>query len=395
MRLRMFGATDVGLVRSNNQDAYYCSAEYGLVVVSDGMGGHKGGEVASQLVVAGLRDAFLASRQIVVEDIAPFLDDALKKINSEILERSAADEKCRGMGATVNYLQFAGGQLAIGHAGDSRTYLIRAHRKPDGRPRYSIWCLTVDHNVGTFVERGLLKLDRDIPSASLTERQKSRLMRGMGVVPDLKADLYFRTIMEGDIYLTCSDGLHGFVSDKEILKTVVNGSLATAPERLIERAKVAGAPDNVTVVVSILAEREEPLRDFDTPILEKTPYLVRLPDGELCGPFSAQQVVDKISNNEIPLASEASASLGKWVFLNERDELIKTYPEFDVPKLKGHLAFTHSLLSEGSARIRKKLPVSAQNQWALIGGAAAAAVVTALILQYFIASLYRTLMPAY
>ena len=395
MRLRMFGATNIGLVRSNNQDAYYCSAEYGLVVVSDGMGGHKGGEVASQLVVTGLREAFLASRQIVVEDVAPFLDEALRKINSEILQRSADDEKCRGMGATVNYLQFAGGQLAIGHAGDSRTYLIRAHRKPDGRPRFSIWCLTVDHNVGTFVERGLLKLDRDIPAASLTERQKSRLMRGMGVVPDLKADLYFRTLVEGDVFLTCSDGLHGFVSDKEILKTVVNGPVATAPERLIERAKAVGAPDNVTVVISILAETEEPLRDFDSPVLEKTPYLVRLPDGELCGPFTASEIVEKISSNEFPMASEASASLGKWVFFNERTELLKTYHEFDLPKLKTHLAFANSALSEGAARIKRKVSESAQNQWMLVGGAVFAAFAAALLIQYFMATLYKTLLPAY
>lgn len=339
MRLRMYGATDKGLVRTSNQDAYFCSAEYGLVVVSDGMGGHKGGEIASQLVVTGLRDAFLETQQILVENVGPFLDEVLRKINSQILDHASRDENLRGMGATVNYLQFAGEYMAIGHAGDSRTYLVRGYRKPDLKPRYAIWPITIDHNVGTFVERGLLIPGRDCPPGPLNERQKSRLMRGMGVVADLKADLYCRAVQEGDVYLTCSDGVHGYVSDKDILKAVVSGPLAQAPHRIIEMMKGVGAPDNVTVVVSALSELEEPLRDFKEPVMDKSPYLVRLPSGEIQGPIGSEVIIKQWLGNEIPNNAEISSSLNRWVFLNDKDSLLSIYTEFNTEEVKTHLNF--------------------------------------------------------
>lgn len=339
MRLRMYGGTDKGLVRANNQDAYFCSAEFGLVIVSDGMGGHKGGEIASQLVVQGLRDAYLETQQILVENVGPFLDDVLRKINQQILDHAAKDENLKGMGATVNYLQFAGEYVAVGHAGDSRTYLLRAFRRPDNRPRYALWCVTVDHNVGTFVERGLLVPGKDCPPAPLNERQKSRLMRGMGVVSDLKADLYCRSVLEGDIYLTCSDGLHGFVSDKDILKAVVAGPIAQGPERLIELAIAAGAPDNVTVVLSVISEHSEPMRDFTGPIQDRTPYLVRLPGGEILGPLTTEELTKDWLKGVIPNNAEVAASLNRWVFLNNREMLFKYYPDFETDEVRNHFSY--------------------------------------------------------
>lgn len=401
MRLRMLGATDKGLVRTSNQDAYFCSAEYGIAIVSDGMGGHKGGEVASQLVVTGLRDAFLAADSILMDRVGDFLDDVLKRINLEILRRSAEDENCRGMGATVNYLQFAGGSVAIGHAGDSRTYLIRSWRRTDGKLRYGLWCLTVDHNVGVFLERGLLTVGKDLPPGPVSERTKARLMRGMGVVADLKADLYCRHLEDGDLYLTCSDGLHGFVSDKEILKTLAAGPFVEAPDRLIRLALSVGAPDNVTVVLSSLSDTEEPLLSEPTTIFAKTPYLVRTPSGELRGPLLADQIIDEWIKGDITNASEVCASLGRWVFLSKKDELFRTYPEFATQRARDHYAFIapDSSIEGKPARMGGAIKKSQQKDssraallWGVGGGCA---LVVLLLIAQIVSAFSQILLPAY
>jgi serine/threonine protein phosphatase PrpC len=335
MSLQMYGATDQGLVRSNNQDAFFFSTDYGIVIVSDGMGGHKGGEIASRLVVDGLRDAFLESSEILLEHIGDFLNDVLHEINAEILRQSEANEKLRGMGATVNYLQFGGGMVAIGHAGDSRTYLLRLAPQ-NGEAQCLMWQLTVDHNVGTFVERGLLKLGE--LENTLTERQKSRLMRGMGVTANLKADVYSRQLRDGDVLLTCSDGVHGYVTDEAIAKAMCAGPIAKAPERLIELAKSVGAPDNVTAVVSVWSEDSEPLALQKPAERNNASYLVRARDGQITGPFTATEIIRKWTQDSISFDDEISASQHPWVFLKHATKLYSQYPEFDKPSVREWVA---------------------------------------------------------
>lgn len=337
MRVHMYGGTDIGLVRSSNQDNFYFNPDFGIAIVSDGMGGHKGGEIASQLVVEGIRDAFLSTSQILIDNVGYFLDDALGRINADILSRAKADPNLHGMGATVNFLMIAGGKAAIGHAGDSRTYLIRGVVLPTGKKTYHMWSLTVDHNVGTFIERGLLVEGRDFRVGTVSERVKARLTRGMGVVSDLKSDLYTRTILDGDVYITCSDGLHGFVDDKEILDTTINGSIATAHERLIRLVKQKGAPDNVTIVVTVCSEDDEPLLKPALAPPDHGNYLVRMSQGEICGPFSASDISRQWIREKYPNNSEVAASLRKWVFLNNGKALIQTYPEFNHPKVREKL----------------------------------------------------------
>lgn len=361
MRLRMFGATDKGLVRSSNQDAYFCSAELGIAIVSDGMGGHKGGEKASELTSDGLRRAFESNPRLKIEDVSAMLDETLQSINLEILRMSKENENLRGMGATVNYLYFTGGHVAIGHAGDSRTYLIRSYLKPDGKPRYGLWQLTIDHNVETFLDRGLLIPGRDVPEGPLSERQKSRLTRGMGVVKDLKADLYCKKIEDGDVFLTCSDGLHGYVSDKDILQALVSGPIAKSPERLIKRALKAGAPDNVTVVVSVASESPEPLYRCEGPQFERTPYLARDPSGQISKVMQPDDLIRRWMAFEISNDSEICSSLGRWVGLQQRTQLFRNYPDFDRPNVRERLdaiAPQSSKSVEPSEFPSRKAPIS-------------------------------------
>lgn len=337
MRVHMYGGTDIGLVRTSNQDNLYFNADFGIAIVSDGMGGHKGGEIASELVVNGIKDAFLSASQILVENMGLFLDDALGRINADILTRAKADHNLHGMGATVNFLMFAGGKAAIGHAGDSRTYLVRGVTLASGKKSYHMWPMTVDHNVGTFIERGILVEGRDFRPGTVNERIKARLTRGMGVVSDLKADLYTREILENDVYVTCSDGLHGFCEEIDILNTIVHGPISTAHERLIRLAKQKGAPDNVTIVVSVCSEEAEPLLKPAFAPPDHGSYLVRLAHGEVRGPFSANDIIRQWVTDKLPNNAEVAASNRRWVFLNHGQLLTETYPEFNHPKVREKL----------------------------------------------------------
>jgi len=340
MQIRMYGQTDVGLVRESNQDHFYCNADYGIAIVSDGMGGHKGGEIASQMVVNGLREAYFSSHQILADQVESFLDDVLKRINTAILNHAKTDPRVQGMGATVNYLQVGGGIVAIGHAGDSRTYLVRSYNKlSHGQvvSRYGFWQLTIDHNVETFVDRGLLVLGRDLPPGPLSSRQKSRLTRGMGVLWDLRSDLYRRELREDDVFLTCSDGLHGFVSDKDILQKLMSGPISQAPQRLIDLAKQAGAPDNVTVVITVCSNKEEPLHNPDPFVWEHHPYLVRTLRGDILGPFAPDHLIDKWVANKIPGGAEVCKTLLPWCFLNQPRALFNTYRIFNTERVRNHL----------------------------------------------------------
>lgn len=336
MQLKMFGATDQGLVRTSNQDAYFFNAEYGIVIVSDGMGGHKGGEIASKMTVDGLKNAYFASNQILLEHVGSFLDDILCNINANILKQSNNNINLRGMGATVNYLQFAGGVVAIGHAGDSRTYLLRAYKSTKKKTLIQMCQITIDHNVGTFIERGLLKINKS--QKNISERQRSRLTRGMGITSDLKADLYYRNLKDGDVLLTCSDGLHGYVSEAHITETVANGPIADAPKRLIELVKQAGAPDNITVVISIWSKHDEPFLNSEIENPNQDLLFVRMPNGHILGPTDLERVIKCWLKGDIPSDAEVSSGFKKWVFLQNSNELFLKYPTFERPSVRAHFA---------------------------------------------------------
>jgi len=344
LKLRMYGATDKGLVRAQNQDAYSCDASTGVVVLSDGMGGHAAGEIASNMVVECLVEAMSSTDPTsTADDIPTRMDTAIQEVNKKLLSRSQEEPSCRGMGATVNVLHFTGGFVTIGHVGDSRTYLVRAFKSPDDKPRYGSWQLTIDHNLGTFVDRGILNLREASADEPMSSRERSKLTRGMGVMVDPKPDVYTKQLCEGDVFLTCSDGLHGFVSDRDVVRTLVAGPIHEAPQRLIEIAKAAGAPDNVTVVLSIVSNLEEPLREFSGPILESRPYLVRHPHGEIQGPMTASDIIQFWLKRELPGETELASGFGDWVLLRNKDQVTTTYPEFKQDAYIKHIYYETSV----------------------------------------------------
>ena len=236
--VRMFGATDIGRRRKNNQDSLYYDELNGLGIVADGIGGRSGGEVASSMAVNGLRKAFINSDRIRHEEITPFLISNIDRMNSEILERGRREPEIAGMGTTLNCLMFVGDKLHLAHVGDSRTYMY--YKK-------HLYQLTFDHSVANFVEKGWIS--RQAIQAGARE---GALVKAIGLGDRCDVDLYEVKLKPGQLFITCSDGLSGMIEDRQLahLLSEAGEDYAQLPQRLIDAANAAGGKDNITVLVS-------------------------------------------------------------------------------------------------------------------------------------------------
>ncbi|WP_282948630.1 Stp1/IreP family PP2C-type Ser/Thr phosphatase [Cellulomonas endometrii] len=240
--LRYAARSDVGLVRSNNQDSAYAGPH--LLVVADGMGGHAGGDVASSVAIAAL--APLDGESHGPDDALDELERALEEAREEIITRSETNPELAGMGTTVTAILRAGNKLAMVHLGDSRGYLLR-----DG----VLTQVTTDH---TFVQH-LVNTGKITPEEAEHHPQRSVVMRVLGDFDvDIAPDLSVREARPGDRWLLCSDGLSGFVSGETIARTLHElPDVDTCAERLVQLALRAGGGDNVTVVVADVLELDQ------------------------------------------------------------------------------------------------------------------------------------------
>lgn len=251
-----FGDTDVGRVRSANQDDY--AVKMGeesplgeaLVAVADGMGGHAAGEVASEMSLKLLIES-LAGESAPSEDA---LRRAFARANAGVFREASAKPEYRGMGTTLVAALFAGGDMIIGNVGDSRMYLRR-----DGK----LERITKDHSwVGEMVAAG-----------ALTEEQAARhprrniLTRALGVGASVEADIGRLRLRRGDRIMLCSDGLHGMVDDKTISEIMGARSLdlKKAVSELIRLANKAGGTDNITVALARIDADAKGARTEETP----------------------------------------------------------------------------------------------------------------------------------
>jgi len=240
VQIRMVGATDIGRRRKVNQDSLYYDEASGFGVVADGIGGRSGGEIASSLAVNGLRKAFMNCEKIRHEEVAPFLISNIDRINGEILERGRRDPEVNGMGTTLNGLMFVGDKLYIAHVGDSRSYLY--YKK-------HLFQLTLDHNVGIYVERGWLPKTAIQPGA-----KEGALVRAMGLTEKCDVDIYEVDLIPGSLFITCSDGLSGMIEDRRMAQLVTENldQFEKLPKVLIDAANANGGKDNITVIVSLV-----------------------------------------------------------------------------------------------------------------------------------------------
>lgn len=237
--LRYAARSDVGLVRSNNQDSAYAGPN--LLVVADGMGGHAGGDVASALTIAAL--VALDRPDHSSDQSMSELERSIDRARQDLVDATTADPDLAGMGTTVTALLKSGNTLAMAHLGDSRAYLLR-----DG----TLAQVTVDH---TFVQH-LVDTGRITPDEAETHPQRNVVMRVLGDFDlDLTPDLSIREAVPGDRWMLCSDGLSGFVSDDEIAEVLISVTTPQdAVERLISMSMRAGSTDNITVVVADIVD---------------------------------------------------------------------------------------------------------------------------------------------
>jgi protein phosphatase len=227
MNLGVGAATDIGRVREGNEDSYLVDEP--LFAVADGMGGHKGGDVASQLALETLEAAFR-------EGTLP-LAEQLRDANNAVFARSQEDSAVSGMGTTLTAVVVDAGELHLAHVGDSRAYLLRA-----GQLRQ----LSEDH---TLVQR-MVKSGEITAAEAEVHPHRNVLTRALGTEPDVEVDEEDVALLDGDRLLLCSDGLTGMVTEEQILAIL---SAAPDPQdaadRLVRAANRAGGVDNITVVV--------------------------------------------------------------------------------------------------------------------------------------------------
>jgi protein phosphatase len=248
LALRYAVRSDLGLVRSNNEDSVYAGPR--LLAVADGMGGHAAGEVASKIVIGTLETL---DEDRALGDLMGALRGAVVDANARIADAVRRDPELDGMGTTLTALRFAGTRVGLVHVGDSRAYLLRGDLLAQ---------ITHDDTyVQHLVDTGKITADeaKDHPRKSVI----LRAMRGEEIDPDIS----IREVRTGDRYLLCSDGLSDVVSAETILETLQVPDLQDCADRLVELALRGGGPDNVTVIVADVVESRLGESVDDVPVI--------------------------------------------------------------------------------------------------------------------------------
>ena len=228
-QLRCAWRTDVGKLRKNNQDAVILGN--GLAGVADGMGGHKGGEIAS----AGLRDGLLRETKDAEPDVRT-LEKAVQKVNTELWERQKNDTSLSGMGTTLTVLWPKEKEMIIGQVGDSRAYLLR-----DGE----LTQVTNDHSmVADMVRKGVLTEEQ-----AACHPMRNYITRAVGTETMIEVDMSVHDRKKGDRWLICSDGLHGTVFGDELIQMMMNENLDEAADKMLQAALNAGGKDNISLIL--------------------------------------------------------------------------------------------------------------------------------------------------
>jgi protein phosphatase len=242
--------TDVGKVRSENQDfgALTTAKEEAvspaggrLLIVADGMGGHRGGATASRIATETVKAQYLGSE---TKDVGTALHDALTRANARVFSESMTNPDLRGMGTTTSALVIRGTEGWFAHVGDSRIYMVRGD---------AIKQLTEDHSlVMTMVREGLLTAEE-----AENHPRRNVLQRSIGVGEEVEIDVRGPIeLQENDTFVLCSDGLHGLVKEDEI-KDIAKLPIQQAANDYVKLALERGAPDNVTVIVARIVRADQ------------------------------------------------------------------------------------------------------------------------------------------
>lgn len=234
MELEFWCRTDKGLRRENNQDSYLVNKNLGLFIVADGMGGHQGGEVASSIAVKTAEEVITHG---VPQNPRDLMTLAYAQASQRIFDKATSKmSELFGMGTTMVMANIHQDQLYIGNVGDSRAYLYKAP---------FAWQLTEDHSLmNDQLRAGIIK-ESDVKNFA----NKNVITRSVGFEREVQVDIIQRQIQKGEIYVLCSDGLSGLVSDEKITKICQDNTPDKIVDKCIEQALASGGHDNVTVLV--------------------------------------------------------------------------------------------------------------------------------------------------
>ena len=239
------GASDIGRKRKTNQDSICLDYKHNFFAVADGMGGHSGGDIASQLSVKVIPEYL--EKNTSTDPLAT-MKGVIVDVNRSILKVAEEKPDLHGMGTTLSAIYFNGQNLIIGNVGDSRVYMLNNH---------NIYQMTRDHS---FVQE---KLNMGIYSReeAVNDPQKNVLVRSVGFEADVVPDVFNYRICKNDLFMICSDGLHGKVSDGDILhiiqRNISDPALCTidhiqaAVKDLIQQANNNGGQDNISVIIAV------------------------------------------------------------------------------------------------------------------------------------------------
>ncbi len=255
MRSFAVGLSDVGLRRDHNEDSLAVVDDCGLYVVADGMGGHRAGDVASRMATDTIVQFFHATSN---EEVTwPFHVDttlseeenrllaAIRVANRQIFERSCRSADHQGMGTTIVATMFSSEKerMYIAHVGDSRCYRVR---------KQAISLLTRDHSLVNDYLPAMPQLSEE----QQRELPKNVITRALGMQESVAIDLQVDDAKEGDVYLLCSDGLSGMITDEEMAEIIVkNSDLRDMCRELIAAANARGGEDNITVLAVRTGDR--------------------------------------------------------------------------------------------------------------------------------------------
>lgn len=238
--MRIFAETDVGKAREMNQDSYSILEDesFTLCILADGMGGYKGGEIASKLAVSAVQNYIKNDFEHIpkeTEKILDLINNAIEYANTIVYEKSKEDAELKDMGTTLDICLIYNGKIYIGHVGDSRVYRIRKN---------IIRRITTDHS---YVEK-LVKEGTITKEEAANHPKKNMLTKALGCSSFVEPDLIYKVFQKGDILLMCSDGLTNMLNETEIYNIVANVEENVAKD-LINEANNLGGYDNITSIV--------------------------------------------------------------------------------------------------------------------------------------------------
>ena len=240
--IKAYAKSDVGKVREMNQDSYYISQsldEVQIYMLADGMGGYKGGEIASNLAIQSAKSYILNNFNEISKDresIIQLLASSIEYANMVVYEKSKENEELQNMGTTLEIVLVYRNKAFIGHVGDSRIYRIR---------KSFIRKLTQDHS---YVQK-LVKDGTITQEEAKHHPQKNMLMKALGCNAFVEPDILVRGFLKDDIYIMCSDGLSNLVEQEEMYDIVLKENIEQAPKEFVELANKRGGYDNITVAV--------------------------------------------------------------------------------------------------------------------------------------------------